>query len=686
MKIALAAKKHSLDWTLSDLEAALRNLKNNKSRDFEGYLNELFKSDTIGENLKQSLLIMFNKLKKNQLIPQFMNFCNITTVPKKGSKTELRNQRGIFRTPVIRYILMRLVYNMKYWDLDKNMSDCQIGARKKKSCKNNIFIVNGIIHEVMKSKKMKPVSLQIFDYEQMFDSMDLGEAVSDIYDAGLNDDALVLLHEANKEIQMAVKTNDGLTERQTLKDTVLQGDTWGSILASIQVDSIGKECQERGYGYKYKDSLMVSILGMVDDMICITEAGYQAQQMNTFMNVKTAEKTLRFGPSKCKAMLVGKSSHNVLNTDLHVDSWTVNYQDNIETGDVELTETFTGQVVMEKTASQKYLGFVLSCTGDNMVNIRQMKNKSIGIIRQIFNRLDSLHLQKYYFECAVIFMKCMLRSSILYAAETYYDLKERELREIERIEEGFLRRLFKTSRGCPITQLYFSVGIIPARFEIMKMRIMFLKDILDEDEGSMIRKFLELQFTKPTKGDWASTCMENLKHLEILDSLDNLKKLKRNQFRNILDKKIQKIALDYLTGKQGQKGSEIEHMSIRMADYLLPNDTGLTIEQKQEMFAVINRMVNISYNFPQNKKVEHCWCREIENMEHIYICKLLNKEEPKLPYSYIFNGNVGEQITVYKRFQCNFEKRENLKDQKEESCPHAIRNRDPLYSYSNGFQ
>ena len=99
-------------------------------------------------------------------------------------------------------------------------------------------------------------------------------------------------------------------------------------------------------------------------------------------------------------MLVGKYSHNVLNTDLHVDSWTVNYQDNIETGDVELTETFTGQVVMEKTASQKYLGFVLSCTGDNMVNIRQMKNKLIGIIRQIFDRLDSLHLQNYYFECA----------------------------------------------------------------------------------------------------------------------------------------------------------------------------------------------------------------------------------------------------------------------------------------------
>ena len=55
--------------------------------------------------------------------------------------------------------------------------------------------MNGIIHEVRKSKKMKPVTLQIYDYAQMSDSIDHDQAISDIYDAGLNDDSLVLLHE-----------------------------------------------------------------------------------------------------------------------------------------------------------------------------------------------------------------------------------------------------------------------------------------------------------------------------------------------------------------------------------------------------------------------------------------------------------------------------------------------------------
>jgi hypothetical protein len=76
---------------------------------------------------------------------------------------------------------------------------------------------------------------------------------------------------------------------------VLQGDTWGSILASVQVDSIGKDIEEAGLRYLYKESLPVSLLGLVDDVIGVTGAGYKAQQMNVILNVKSTEKCLQFG-------------------------------------------------------------------------------------------------------------------------------------------------------------------------------------------------------------------------------------------------------------------------------------------------------------------------------------------------------------------------------------------------------
>ena len=79
-----------------------------------------------------------------------------------------------------------------------------------------------------------------------------------------------------------------------------------------------------------------------------------------------------------------------------------------------------------------------------------------------------------------------LRSTILYASETYCNLKESEIRILERIEECFLRKLFKTTKACPISKLYLEAGHQPARFEIMKRRLLFLKNILNEKEESLV--------------------------------------------------------------------------------------------------------------------------------------------------------------------------------------------------------
>ena len=96
---------------MPDLDKALVNLKNNKSRDAEGFINEILKDGIIGKDLRKFLLLMCNKLKREKLIAKFMNVTNVTTVPKKGSRVEPKNKRGIFRVAVVRYILMRLIYN-----------------------------------------------------------------------------------------------------------------------------------------------------------------------------------------------------------------------------------------------------------------------------------------------------------------------------------------------------------------------------------------------------------------------------------------------------------------------------------------------------------------------------------------------------------------------------------------------
>jgi hypothetical protein len=61
-----------------------------------------------------------------------------------------------------------------------------------------------------------------------------------------------------------------------------------------------------------------------------------------------------------------------------------------------------------------------------------------------------------------------------------------------------------------------------------------------------------------------------------------------------------------------------------MAEYLLPLNKSLSISKKQRLFAVKNRMVNISANFPKPNTEYKCQCDEKEDMEHIFDCEILN--------------------------------------------------------------
>ena len=119
----------------------------------------------------------------------------------------------------------------------------------------------------------------------------------------------------------------------------------------------------------------------------------------------------------------------------------------------------------------------------------------------------------------------MLRGNILYASETYYNLTEIQLRKLERIEEEYLRKILKTKKGCPISQMYLETGQWPARFQIMKSRLMFLKSILDEDQQSMVFNFFKLHLQHPTKGDWVSTCINDFKKLKIQMSLEEIRRI-----------------------------------------------------------------------------------------------------------------------------------------------------------------
>ena len=134
----------------------LKSLKTGKSADALGFSNEMFKPDGIGCDLFDSLLNIVNRAKYELKIPRPMRITKITSIYKnKGEKSDLKNDRGVHSVTKFRAIIDKLVYNDKYEEIDRNMSDCNVGGRKNRSIRDNLFILNAVIKNALAIRKLK---------------------------------------------------------------------------------------------------------------------------------------------------------------------------------------------------------------------------------------------------------------------------------------------------------------------------------------------------------------------------------------------------------------------------------------------------------------------------------------------------------------------------------------------------
>ena len=149
----------SSPFSMEELTITLKNLTLGKSRDPDNLVCDIFKEGVIGDNLKESILMMMNRMKEEIKVPECLRTANVTMLHKKKSKLDLNNWRGVFVTSVLRTILMKMLHARTYDIVTESMTDSQIGAKKKNSVRNHLFILNSIISDVTSSVKKTPIDL-----------------------------------------------------------------------------------------------------------------------------------------------------------------------------------------------------------------------------------------------------------------------------------------------------------------------------------------------------------------------------------------------------------------------------------------------------------------------------------------------------------------------------------------------
>ena len=651
----LCDKQKSQPWEMKDLEAAMKDLKKDKARDPNGWINDIFKEGVAGKDLKCSILALFNRIKAEKHFPAFIRKADISTIYKgKGEKCNLDNDRGIFIVSIFRSLIMKMMYREIYDIIDSSMSDSQIGSRKSKNIRNHIWVLNSIISDTLSTKRKKPVDIHIYDYKQCFDSLWLEECLNDMYSGGLQDDKLNLLYEANSMVDITVRTPVGKTESGKIEKVVLQGDTFGPMLCSKQVDLFGKEClEEKKYTYMYKGQVEIPPLSMVDDIVCVSECGFKSTMVNAYIQCKTNSKKLQFGASKCKKIHIGKKCEDHKCQPLYVDSWEETEEN--DNGNVDIKDVCLGEERMEETEEEKYLGDVISKDGRNLKNIQARVNKGKGIVQKILNILEGIPFGKLYFEVAMLLRNTLLVSSVLCNSEAWFNLTNPELNLLESIDLMFLRSLLKAPKSTSKEMFFLELGISPLRNLIRQRRLNFLHYILNQGADSMIFKVFEKQCETRTAKDWVTTVLSDLDILGLNLTFQDIQTMNKIKWKNVVKQRVAENTFEDLENmkKKHSKVHNIKHKRLEMQSYFLPGKEKVTQEDMQWIFKIRCREIHVKMNLQglyDSFECEICK-KEIETQEHVYKCKEIWKlskydEENISEYEEIMNGNTEKQVEV----------------------------------------
>ena len=242
-------------------------------------------------------------------------------------------------------------------------------------------------------------------------------------------------------------------EKFNANKIVTQGETWGSLLFSNHIDSLGRRCTSTGeHMYTYKNQVEVLPLAMVDDLVGIASCGHSSLALNTFINTQIELKKLKFhtpdekGKSKCNVMHIGNNTGICPELQVH-------------------------GTVLRNISHDKYLGDIVSSDGSNDRNISSRVAKGLGIVTQVMNMLEKVTLGKHYFKIAMLFKESIFLNDILTNASSWHGLSPTHISQLESVDKLLIKQIINTPMSTPVVALFLELGIVSIGTVIKAARV-----------------------------------------------------------------------------------------------------------------------------------------------------------------------------------------------------------------------
>ena len=633
LRLEITKRSVFVPWTMNDLDIAINKLKNNKCKDPHGHINELYKE--MGRCGRESLLCMLNRIKHEVIVPECLRLSNVSTIYKgKGSKMDVVNLRGIFKLPIVRNILDKLIHIEDQPTINAHMGQFQVGNQSGRGIRDHAFILHAAVHEA-KSRNIE-VDLMFTDIKQCFDSVWLDDAINDLYHSGITSRNLNLLNEGNRSTSMCVETCLGKSDRITLNNIVMQGSVAGGTLCSNQLSKLCNEMYKEGVVYMFRERIPIPALAMVDDVVNIALCN---SVDSIKMNVKTDEFIKRkklecqVGDGKCQWLHCGRGPCR--------SSYVANEEQ------------------LSRCDAYKYLGDYTSDGFEALYSKRV--EKCIGYSVTCKAMCSEMSLGFEMFSIAKLLLESIFLNGTLVNMETWPNFTNCRIQQFERVEQGFLRSVLSAHSKTPTECLYLELGIVPFRFHLMSRRILYYQTIMSRGNHELTKKMLMSQKEIELKGDFYQQVQKDMNSLHITEEIVESKS--KETLRRIINDSIRREAFNFLVAKAAAHSKVNHEMYTDVKGSAYFYDHRFTSHGAKLVFRFRTRMFGVRNNFRNKYSCTLCpLCGLVEDsQQHLFECKIiLNYHTPTTQHDDVYSNDAESLLAVAKDLENLVKIREEL--------------------------
>ena len=460
------------DFSLEELEYALKKLSINKSPGNDRIPNEVWKA--LSHLTKSKLIRIFSSLFNSNEFPENWSEIIISPLYKKSDPLQPSNYRPISLANTVLKLFTQLISNrLHLWNESNNiLSDYQGAYKRKTGCAEHVFILTAALqYNINLNHKVYGLFV---DMSQAFDTINHRRLWLKLHKLGLSTKVLLTMKSIYNLAKAKIRTNYDISDAFQIEKGVLQGETVSPIMWNMYLEDLVITLNKSDTIPIKLKNRKIHVLLYADDIVLLAYSPYELQKKINILSRYLNENGLRVNLGKTKSIIFSN----------RVDKSNLNL--NWQNEQIERVKTYA------------YLGVPFS---ENL----SFKNAKTHFIKRAETAITEINCLIYKsrmnnFGSIMALYNSLIRSIVMYCAPIWcLDFGK----DLEKLRIRFLKSLFLLPKMTPDWILRLELDLKNTEIFLLLSSLKFWVKLCHKNKDSLVyNAYYSLKLTKQSNLNW----------------------------------------------------------------------------------------------------------------------------------------------------------------------------------------